>query len=115
MRGTRRFRASTIILGISAVLAVVALVLLLGAARERTVVAAKFDRLASETHAALCAFKSDLARRTRNGQRILSRHDGDVIRIYGLRIPRSQLRSSVQNQQRTLRSLRHLDCTEGRL
>jgi hypothetical protein len=79
------------------------MVILLGA-----VVALAYFSL--QTHSALCAFKGDLERRAENNREIIEKHQGPIIHVFGLQIPRGELEQSLANQERTLNSLRQLKC-----
>lgn len=65
---------------------------------------------ARESHAALCAFKSDLETRHASSVKLLHDHPEDPVRVYGLTVPRDQLVQSTQSQQATLDSLGGLSC-----
>lgn len=64
-----------------------------------------------EAHDALCVFRSDLADRRDQTQKLLDEQpDADPVVVYGLRIPRDQLESNVKNQNRSVEALLTLDC-----
>jgi ABC-type transport system involved in cytochrome bd biosynthesis fused ATPase/permease subunit len=63
------------------------------------------------THSALCSFKGDLESRVAVSQAILDDNEGqEIIRAFGLEIPRDQAESQLANQRRTLESLNALYC-----
>lgn len=67
------------------------------------------DRVATETHDALCAFKTDLATRYVNTQLFISQiRKGERPPIPGISI--ADLKRSADNQQATLMSLDPLEC-----
>lgn len=96
-----------IVAAIFAVLSVIALGLALA---FRSADQAKIDNLAQETHDALCAFKGDLEQRAASTAKILDDDPGDPVRIFGLSVPRAQLKSNLANQERSLASLTSLEC-----
>jgi len=66
----------------------------------------RLERVAKETHAALCTFKHDLEQRYMDGAAFLERHPEGISGISAADIQRS-----LANQKATLASLRALDCS----
>lgn len=68
---------------------------------------------ALETHAALCAFKSDLERRHSEGVKYLREHPQGLVseRTGEVLITAAQFNQSLNNQKDTLDALAALDCT----
>jgi hypothetical protein len=84
---------------------VVALVWLRSVADENR----RLGRQGEEAHGALCVFKADLEQRANSSRALLEEHKGPM--IFG--IPRTVIQTSFDNQQKTVDSLRSLDCEEG--
>ncbi len=63
------------------------------------------QKVALETHSALCAFKHDLLRRHDDGAVFLIKHPDGIPGI-----SRADIERSLSNQQATLDSLAALDC-----
>jgi len=68
------------------------------------------EKVAVETHTALCTLNNDLERRLEDTVRYLERHPGKEP-IPG--ISRADLRRSIQNQRDTLDALSVLECEGG--
>lgn len=70
----------------------------------------RLERVASETHDALCSFKLDLKRRYSNGQGYVADvREGRRPIIQGITL--ADLERSLSNQRSTLDSLKPLDCS----
>lgn len=80
-----------------------ALVLLLGSVIALGV-------LAWMSQSALCALRGDLENRAAANQELLDTQRDPIIRAYGLHIPRSVIRTNLNSQRATLRSLNGLYC-----
>jgi hypothetical protein len=63
------------------------------------------EKVATETHDALCAFKFDLKKRHDNGVQFLKENPNGIPGISA-----AQIKQSLGNQQDTLDSLEPLDC-----
>lgn len=71
----------------------------------------RIDRVATETHSALCALKADVRRRWIAGERYRQRVAlGEAQIIAGLTM--ADLDRSLAGQRSTLDALAHLDCTD---
>ena len=87
---------------------VVALILVVGAYARST--DQETERLAVETHSALCAFKGDLAERQRNARKYVADvRSGDREAIAGITL--AEIQQSISTRQDTLDALASLDCT----
>jgi hypothetical protein len=67
------------------------------------------DRLARQTHSALCTFRTDLQQRADASAAYLERTKGDII-LGTFRVTRAALIVTVNNQEKTLESLDSLHC-----
>lgn len=87
---------------------VVALVLVVGAYARST--DQETERLAAETHSALCAFKGDVAERQRTARQYLADvRSGRREPIPGITV--AEIAEAVRTRQDTLDALSSLDCT----